>query len=116
MAETRQQIETRLRAEYPEMKAIENGVERTLGKAEYDATMTEWVENEFVRQLAEDAETARKETRRQVRAARVRLQQIAGASGTFTNAQRDAAIKDVARFLDGTIGALIDLSLIEATD
>jgi len=48
----------------------------------------------------------------QVRLARTRLSQIATAT-TFTAAQRDAAIKDTARILNGVIGVLIDRALIE---
>jgi len=40
------------------------------------------------------------------------LSQIATAT-TFTAAQRDAAINDTARILNGVIGVLIDRALIE---
>lgn len=93
-----------------------NGEVVTLSASERDALLTTWATNERQRQLDNEAAAALKELRRQVRLARTRLQQIRDATPPFTNAQRDAATQDIARYLDGLIGVLIDLRLIEATD
>lgn len=111
--ETSAQIETRLRAEYAVLTERVNGEDVTLDQVAYDATIAEWVKAELAVQQAAAHDAARAGLRRQVRTARTRLQQIAGASGSFSNAQRDAAIEDVARILDGLIGVVIDLALIE---
>ena len=115
MAETTQQIEARLRADpaYAVLTRVVNGAAQTLTAAERDARIAE--EAAAIRQQHLDAEAAAalKTLRAQVRTARARLQQIHTAAPPFSNAQRDAAIQDTARFLDGLIGVLIDLNLIE---
>lgn len=115
MADSLEVIETRLRLLHPTITTQVNGTDTVHGPgdAEYEDTMDRWAESERQFQLDAEAEAALRELRRQVRVARTRLQQIAGATGTFTNAQRDQATKDIARFLDGLIGVLIDLDLIE---
>jgi hypothetical protein len=111
--ETPEQIEARLRQQFPVVTERVNGVDAALGPAAYEAKIAEWVANELAAQQAAADEEARRELRRQVRIARTRLQQIRDATGAFSNAQRDAAIKDVARILDGLIGVVVDLALIE---
>lgn len=110
--ETPAQIEARLRAEYPTLTARVNGEDVALSPAAYEAKIAEWVLAELAAQQAADDEAARKDLRRQIRLARTRLQAIRDAA-SFTNAQRDAAIRDTARILDGLIGVLIDLTLVE---
>lgn len=115
MARTRAEIEAAFRASDPVMRVTEDGVERVLSVPEYEARLAEWVETKLAAELAADAEAARKELRRQVRAARTRLQAIRDTT-SFSNASRDAALRDLTRVLDGLIGVLIDRALIEATD
>jgi hypothetical protein len=115
VAQTRAEIEAGFRAQYPTMTEQVNGEDRLLTAPEYEARLAGWVDAELARQQELDAEAARKETRRQVRLARARLQQIRDAA-SFTTAQRDAAIKDLARILDGLILVVIDLALIEGSD
>ena len=118
MAETRDAIAARLRAdpEYAVLTRTVNGETHTLSADEREARITDMADAIQQSQLDAEVLTALKDTRRQVRLARTRLQQIRDASGAFTNAQRDAATKDLARYLDGLIGVLIDLALIERSD
>lgn len=118
MARTRQEILDAFLADpqYAVLTSDVNGETVTLTEPERLARINEWADATLAAEQEADAQAALKELRRQVRLARTRLQQIRDASGTFTNAQRDAAIKDVARYLDGLIGVLIDLNLIERND
>lgn len=118
MAQTLAEIRAALDADpqYATLTESVNGEAVPLSPAERNARLDEWASNERQRQLDAEAETARKTLRSQVRAALTRLDQIAEATGSFTNAQRDAAIQDMARFQAGLIRVLIDLHLIERTD
>ena len=116
MADALSTIEARLRTEYPTLTVRVNGTNTPLALAAYDLRIAEMAVAERKAQLAGEADAALKDLRRQVRTARTRLQQIATAAPPFSNTQRDAAIQDTARFLDGLIGVLIDLNLIERND
>lgn len=113
MAQTREQIEAQIRADNPApLHELVNGEVLEVTGAAYDAQIAIWVDNTLAQQIAEDGEAARVERRRQVRIARTRLQQIRDAT-SFTNAQRDAALRDLARIVDGIIEAMIDTKIIE---
>lgn len=114
MAETQQQAEARLRGRYPQPQVASiNGEDVAMTQAAYDAWIAASATAEVATQVEAEAEMARLEVRRQVRAARTRLQQIEAAGGALTNAQRDQGIKDIARIVDRVIGVLIDLRLVE---
>lgn len=117
MAETAQQIETRLRATYPTMTETVNGVERTLMTPEYDAKMAEWVAAELARQQEADDAASKKALRRQVRLALATLTtDLATLGGSPTQAQVRTIVQHNCQILQGLIQTLIDLRLVERTD
>lgn len=116
MAETRPEIETRLRAEHPAMTARVNTQTVTLDSAAYEARLAEWVDNELARQVADEAEAAERAFRQAVHERMVRLRQIADFTGASNNTQRDAAIKDIADSLHRLGRVLITRGIIEAED
>lgn len=110
---TAAEIETNLRQANPVIQDNVNGVNVVLNQQQYDARIASWVAAELANQDAAAQQDALRQLRQQVRVARTRLQQIRDTTGTPTNAQRDQAIKDIATYLDGLIGVLIDLNIIE---
>jgi hypothetical protein len=62
--ETPEQIEARLRADYPQIRVHEDGVDRVLSEAEYEARIAAWVVAEVARAqraATTDAERADRE-------------------------------------------------------
>jgi hypothetical protein len=115
MAETIQQIETRLRATYPTLTASVNGQVQQLGQAQYDARIAEMATAERQAQLDAEAEALRKAERDQARAAITTLDtHITTLSGTPTNAQTLAAVLFLCRAMRRLIVVLMDRGIIEA--
>lgn len=115
MAEDVATIEVRLRTEYPALTAVINKQPVTLDAAAYERRIGEMAVAVQQQQLAAEAEATRKALRDAVRTARTRLNQIATATPPFTNTQRDAAIQDIANYLNKLVGVLIDRGQIEAS-
>lgn len=109
MARTREQHEAEIRTQTPEI-VVTDGERRSVfrpGDPEYEADIAAWVEQHLAAEVEIEAEAGRAELRRQVPLARTRLQEIADVAGAPTAAQRDAAIRDIARILDRLIGAVV---------
>jgi hypothetical protein len=118
MAETLAQIDARMRTEYPTLKVVVNGVESVLGQAAYDARIAEMAQFVLAGQLADEAEAARKDMRRQVRLALTALDAdiVTLNTGSPTLAQMRPMLERTDRTIVGLIRALIDLRLIEQSD
>jgi molybdopterin-biosynthesis enzyme MoeA-like protein len=115
MAETVQQIATRLRATYPTLSVSVNGQAQQLNQAQYDSRIAEMAANERQAQLDAEAEALRKAERDQARAAVATLDtHITTLAGTPTNAQVVAAVLFLCRAMRRLIVVLMDRGIIEA--
>lgn len=116
MAETLEQITTRLKAEYPTLYGSANGERYELPPKEYEEEIARWAANEREQHLADEAEATRKDARRQIRAGLTALNAdiatLAGTSG-LTVAQMRPMLLRTNRALVGLVAILIDLNLIE---
>jgi hypothetical protein len=80
--ETPEQIEARLRLEYPIITVVEGNTTRPLSPEEYEVTLAEWVSAEQARQERESISAVASTQREQIKQLYTALQE-----GTATNLQ-----------------------------
>jgi hypothetical protein len=120
MARTRQDILDAYLADpqYATLTSVVNGVTVPLSNADRLTRLGEWADATLLREQEADAETARKDLRRQVRLALAALDADITTLQTTspTLAQLRPMVLRADRVLVGVIRALIDLDLIERND
>lgn len=108
MAETIQEIFDRLNADptYATLRFQVGDEVREYPPEMREAMLTEWAASERKKQLEDESNATETALRQQVRGARSQLQAIHAGWGTATQAQKLAAVDDIAVILDRLIGAL----------